>query len=134
LTTRDCKSYLYLHQEKSLYSSTSPLKIMAKLLCLLVLLQFITFFTTAKPAITSSQQSFPQKLSSEFNLENAYDAYEYNPKLGFVDMVGEKMNNFDNSYGLSKRFFVGKRKNHWVLWNRGLAKNKITSSNWNDVY
>ncbi|XP_003378223.1 formaldehyde:ferredoxin oxidoreductase Wor5 [Trichinella spiralis] len=67
-------------------------------------------------AITSSQQSFPQKLSSEFNLENAYDAYEYNPKLSFVDMLGEKMNNFDNSYGLSKRFLVGKRKNHWVLW------------------
>ncbi|KRY40783.1 hypothetical protein T01_13534 [Trichinella spiralis] len=116
---------------------------MAKLFCLLVLLSFITFFTTAKPAITSSQQSFPQKLSSEFNLENAYDAYEYNPKLSFVDMLGEKMNNFDNSYGLSKRFLVGKRKNHWVLWilslpgyfsDRGLAKNKITSSNWNDVY
>ncbi|OUC45305.1 hypothetical protein D917_01954 [Trichinella nativa] len=69
-------------------------------------------------AITSSQQSFPQKLSSEFNLENAYDAYEYNPKLSFVDMVGEKMNNFDNSYGLSKRFLVGKRKNHWVLWSK----------------
>ncbi|KRZ10872.1 hypothetical protein T11_201 [Trichinella zimbabwensis] len=108
---------------------------MAKLFCLVILLSFITFFiTTAKPAITSSQQSLPQPMSSEFSLQNAYDVYEYNPKFNFVDMLGEKMNNFDSNYGLNKRLLVGKRKNHWVLWNRGLAKNKITSGTWNDVY